>query len=374
MNAAVKLLVPGNKRSSRRRLRAAVFAAAASLWCAAAQAQIGVSSEPMPGPPVVMCTSTELMKQVPCPDSALVFFEGQALVQRAFSARDFKALDELYEQWCSGKERFPDGRWKLSQYGDGLYKNFEVWNSWTKDLNDIQAWQQARPGSNAALYAEAIYWHAYAWKARGGGYADTVAKEGWELFRERLEKSVEILSQLRARGRGCAAPYALTLSVMTDQGAPESKLAAVFQEGIREHPEYHNIYFAMARHYEPKWGGSAARYERFALQAAKQTQAFEGMGMYARLYWLVDTRRGGIPFTDDPVQPPQWSKLQAGYEDLMRLYPSSMHNLGKYAGVACRSSDGALYRSLRSKIAGYEGSAAMLDPIDVCDRRHKWTP
>jgi len=95
--------------------------------------------------------------------------------------------------------------------------------------------------------------------------------------------------------------------------------------------------------------------------------------MYARLYWLVDTRRGGIPFVDDPVQPPQWSKLHAGYEDLMRLYPSSMHNLGKYAGVACRSSDGALYRSLRSRIAGYEGSAEMLDPIDVCDRRHKWT-
>lgn len=353
--------------------RTACFLTAA-LWCAAAQAQIGVSSAPMMAPPLVTCTNHELMKQVPCPDSALFFHAGRGLVQEAYNAGNFKALDDLYDQWCTGTDRFPDGRWKLSQYGDALADNFSAWNAWSKDLKTIQAWQQARPDSRAALYAEAIYWRRYAWRARGGGYADTVAKEGWELFRERLEKSMDVLAKLHARGRGCAAPYALTLSVMTEQGAPESKLAEVFQEGVREYPEYHNIYFAMARHYEPKWGGSATQYESFALQAAKQTQAFEGMGMYARLYWLVDTRRGGIPFANDPAQPPHWSRLQAGYEDLMRRYPSSMHNLGKYAGVACRSSDGALYRSLRSKIAGYESTAEMLDPIDVCDRRHNWTP
>jgi hypothetical protein len=50
-----------------------------------------------------------------------------------------------------------------------------------------------------------------------------------------------------------------------------------------------------------------------------------------------------------------------------------MHNLGKFAGVACRSNDGELYRQLRAKIDGYEQGADMLDPIDVCDRRHGWT-
>jgi uncharacterized protein DUF4034 len=207
----------------------------------------------MPGPQLVTCTNMELMKQVPCPDSALLFHEGRGLVQSAFNAKDFKRLDELYDQWCTGKDRFPDGRWKLSQYGDGLDDNFTQWNTWTKDLTVIQTWQQSRPRSKAALYAEAIYWRAYAWKARGGGYAHSVSKEGWELFRERLAKSKDILAALQAGGSECAAPYA-------------------------------------------------------------------------------------------------------------------------YAGVACRSTDGELYRSLRSKIAGYEHTAEMLDPVDVCDRRHKWTP
>jgi hypothetical protein len=345
----------------------------AGLCCAAAQAQIGVSGPVMSGPPIVTCSNMELGQGVPCPDSTLFFFQGQGLVQQAFNARDFKALDELYEQWCTGKDRFPDGRWKLSQYGEGLDRNFDAWKTWTRDLQVIERWQRARPQSRAALYAEAVYWRARAWDARGGGYAGSVSKEGWELFHERLIRSKEALLKLQARGFGCAAPYALAISLLTDLGAPEEELAALYKEGMQRYPEYHNLYFAMARHYEPRWGGSPEEYEAFANQAAEQTRAFEGMGMYARLYWLVDRRRN-MPFVNEEAGPPYWKKLRAGYEDLVRLYPSSMHNLGKYAGVACRSKDGELYRALRARIAGYEQSAEMLDPIDVCDRRHDWKP
>lgn len=357
----------------RRLLRLIACLAGLAVSCAPGHAQIGHTPPLMAGPPDVTCTNMELMKQVPCPDSTLFFREGQALVQQAYYAKNFQEMDELYERWCTGKDRFPDGRWKLSQYGVGLEVSFEAWNAWNKDLETIRSWQKARPHSTAALYAEAVYWRAYAWKARGGGYAGTVSAEGWELFRERLAKARQALTTLHERGARCAAPYALTLGVLTDLGAPEQMLTAVFDEAVREHREYHNIYFAMARHYEPRWGGSVEQYERFASEVAEQTRSFEGMGLYARLYWLVDSRRN-MPFTNEPGRAPYWGKLKAGYEDLMRLYPSSMHNLGKYAGVACRSDESELYRKLRSHIAGYEHGAEMLDPVDVCDRRHKWAP
>jgi hypothetical protein len=314
----------------------------------------------------------EILQSVPCPDSQMFFHDGGRFVQEAFGRKDFARLDALYEQWCSGEDRFPDGRWKLFQYGVALDEMYEAWQTWSRDLDVLKAWRQAQPQSEAALYAEAIYWRAYAWKARGGGYAGTVSKEGWELFHERLAKSSEILTALRAGAIDCPAPHALALGVLTDLGAAEDTLAEVYTEASRRWPEYHNLHFAMARHYEPKWGGSEEAYEAFAEQVARQTKAFEGMGMYARLYWLVDSRRG-IPFLNDPSRAPDWKKLQAGYEDLMRLYPSSLHNLGKYAGVACRSGDSELYRRLRSRIAGYEHTAQMLDPVDVCDRRHQWT-
>lgn len=336
------------------------------------QAQIGVSAPPMAGPALVTCTNMVLQQQVPCPDSSMFFFEGQARVQASFNARDFSKLDVLYDQWCTGKDRFPDGRWKLSQYEEGLSGNFSAWNRWANDLEVIKSWQKSSPGSAAAIFAEAVYWHTYAWKARGTGYASTVAKEGWELFRERLSKADAALASIPVTAAECPAPSALRLSVLTELGADEEQLASVYEAAVHKHPEYHGIYFAMARHYQPKWGGNTLQYESFANRVAEQTKGFEGMGMYARIYWLVDDNHG-IPFTNAPQQAPSWKKLKAGYEDLMRLYPSSIHNLGKFAGVACRSTDGELYRKLRTKIAGYEQSADMVDPVDVCDRRHHWS-
>jgi hypothetical protein len=308
---------------------------------------------------------------VPCPDSELFVLEGSLPVQAAFNDNDFKSLDRIYEQWCTGKDRFLDGRWKLSQYGDALYQLFETWRDWPTALRMIKAWQQSPPGSNAALYAEAVYWRAYAWSGRGGGFADTVSREGWELFHERLVFAKAALIELKKRGRDCPAPYVAWLNILLESGATEEELQAVYKEGIGKYPEYQNIYFAMSRHYDPKWGGTAEKYESFASQVAEQTKEFEGMGMYARLYWLVDNKNS-VPFRGEASSPPHWQKLKAGYDDLVRLYPRSFYNLGKYAGVACRSSDSELYRKLRTRIAGYEQTAAMNDPVDVCDRRHKW--
>lgn len=331
-------------------------------------AQIGVSPESVH---ISHCINMSTMKGIPCSDSELFFKEGRGPVQEAINSENFEQLDKLYEQWCTGKDRFPDGRWKLSQYGDGLSENFSVWNKWERDLQTIKKWQKSNPKSEAAQYIEAVYWRTFAWRARGSGYASTVSKEGWELFRERLNKSKEILDKLSTGSIKCPAPYAAHLSLLTDLNASEDEMNTVFNEGTKRFPEYHNIYFSMSIHYQPKWGGSIEEYDAFAKHTAEKTKKFEGMGMYARLYWLVDYQ-GGLPFHEKENKLPEWSKLKAGYADLMKKYPYSIHNLGKYMDVSCRSSDSKLYRELRSKISGYEESIDMVDSIDVCDRRHQW--
>lgn len=343
------------------------------LLSAETQAQVSTLYPPMPGTQQTTCANMESSRLVPCPGSVMFFSEGQALAQGAFYGGKFEELDNLYSKWCSGKDRFPDGSWKLVEFGRGLDNLISSWETWSKHLEVIKKWQQARPDSAAARYIEAVYWHTYAWKARGTGYADTVSREGWEIFHERLEKSKEILDKLISEKPTCPSPYVLVLHVMTELGASESQFRSAYSDGIKRYPEYHNIYFAMARHYEPKWGGSIQQYEKFANEVVELTKSFEGLGMYARIYWLVDNHKG-IPFKGENSGSPSWAKLKKGYEDLMRLYPSSMHNLGKFVGVVCRSNDSALYRKLRPKIVGYENDAEMLDPIDVCDRRHHWNP
>lgn len=107
-----------------------------------------------------------------------------------------------------------------------------------------------------------------------------------------------------------------------------------------------------------------------------QSSASEGVGLYARLYQLVDYQDGGLPFPGDADGPPDWETLKSRYESLMRRYPSSMGIVADFASVACRSPDSLLYRSLRSRIVGNEKDAYRSTggnfQVDICDRRHHW--
>ena len=84
-----------------------------------------------------------------------------------------------------------------------------------------------------------------------------------------MTKSREILAALHAKGFQCAAPYHLNISMLIDLGAPEAQLKSVYREAVSRYPEYHNIYFAMSRHFEPKWGGSAKKFDDFVNEVAE---------------------------------------------------------------------------------------------------------
>jgi hypothetical protein len=354
---------------NRRRLETCLGALVMVLACAPATAQIGVMHA-APGQPLAdtTCINLQTNQPVPCPEKQQ-FEDAEFLVQRLYNESNFKELDALFDKWCAGKDRFPDGRWKLSSFGDAIYNNLSAWRNWDVDLKKIQKWRAQSPSSVAAWYAEAVFWRAYAWQARGTGYASSVSKEGWEIFGERLDKARKIVEDNIGNDPKCPAAYPLWLNLMLERSVPEKVERAVFDRAQRQFPEYHQIYFAMARRYEPKWGGSPVAYERFASEAAQLSKLFEGAGMYARIYWLVDYD-GGLPFRSDPLVPPTWTKLKLAYEDLMKRYPGSLHNLGKYTGVVCRTTDSNLYKSLRPRLAGYENGLEFVDPVEICDRRH----
>src|SRR5690349_11074753 len=97
----------GQDFSVSRCLRLSMLLALLSITLASpvAQAQISVRVAVIQGKQELICTNTRLGKRVPCPDSQLFFFEGRRPVQAAFNAANFRALDEIYDEWCTGKDR-----------------------------------------------------------------------------------------------------------------------------------------------------------------------------------------------------------------------------------------------------------------------------
>ncbi len=318
------------------------------------------------GSNVLVAQCNESVKNVPveCPDAAVMHDEGAGLIQLAFEQSDFEKLDSTFNQWCSGEDRFGDGTWKLASFTDGLRR------AYTADrAQKLKAWQQLKPTSYAPKFAQVEMWRHNAWAGRVNSTAPRT-KEGQAIFAQSLAKAIAILREIEAMSGTCPAWYPLQIKVLIDQGKT-AEARRVFDKGVARFPQFHELYFAMARAYEPGWGGSTAAYGAFADESVKLAKGFEGSSMYARIHLLVDDG-SALPFdAEDPASPP-WSKLKAGFDALIKTYPSSYIHANDFAYVGCRSNDSTLYRQLRSKAHLYL-SGKFAEVSDICDRRHNWT-
>lgn len=354
------------------RLAIAIAAALASLHAQAAIKQ-NISYPNGAKAIVITCSDKYSGKPVRCPESVAKREKIDFPVQTAYNASDFAELELIFKRISSGATRLADGTPEMVAYQDVMYMLFNSWQRWDGDLIKLTEWQKAYPDSVAAKFSEALYWNAYAWNARGKAYASQVRSESWDLFHERIAKADAALEQLRPKAKQLPAWYALKMEISISLPG-DANTRAIFDEGITFHRNYYPLYLAMARNYEPKWGGSAKQFDDFARESVRLAKGFEGRGLYSRIYWTVDSPHGA-PFESEKTRMPDWSSLKAGFTDLIKLHPGSDKNLNRFASFACRSNDSALYRKLRNQIGEHlDESHFRIVTVDVCDLRHKWQP
>jgi|GEM_PF-774018 len=317
------------------------------------------------------CTDEATGKEVACPEARLKKELGMRPVEIAFSGRDFAELDAIFDRVSSGQQRFADGDSYLDTYEEALAGHMRRWQRWDAHLEEIKQWQKERPGSNAAKFAEAVYWRTSAWNARGEGYAASVAPDSWKLFAERLAKAGDSIDQLKPIAKQFPAWYEFKMNLALETGNPE-QVRAIFDEGVAIHRDYYRLYLVMGRAYDPKWGGDPAAFERFANEAVRLARGFEGRGMYGRLFWSVDNVHG-LPLMGPKSVVPSWPKLNAAFADLVKHHPDSFHILNRYASIACRANDAVLYRKLRTRLGDYLDERHFdVVAVDVCDSRFHW--
>jgi hypothetical protein len=349
-----------------------LLAAMAALGSSNCLAQSSVAVRALPdGSIQVDCYDIQAARSIACSDAEIAV-QTAGSIANAFQSRRFEQLDRQYARWCTGADRFANGRWKLESVSLGLDNAFRQGAG--AFLKSVQAWQAFEPDAELPRLAEALYWRDAAWSLRR--YADAgegASKEVMQLFDDRLRRSDAVLTRLMTSQSRCPAVDVLSLAVMIDGNAAPDKLQAAYQAAVARTPEYQAIHFAMARRFDPARGGRARDYNAFAELAANLSREFEGSGMYARLFALVDTANG-IEFRESSGRPPDWGQLQASYDDLLERYPDSIELLASYASVTCRTGDSERYRRLRARLVGYAFVEGAPDPLEVCDRRHHWAP
>ena len=285
-------------------------------------------------------------------------------------AGQFVDVDRVIDRYAALRDRFDDGRFKLSAV-HAMFAGLATSSASNAPADQIiKAWRAANPRSAGAAIAHATFWRNYAWAARGSGFADSVTPQGWELFQERLKSARTILEQTRKFASQNPLWYEEALEVSLGLGDGWDRQMTIYEEGIHRFPSYFPLHFHMLRALQPRWGGSEQQAAEFVAQVLSATPPGGRAALYTRLWWYVaqvSTPPSDI-FTDYGAR---WADMQAGFETLAAQWPTSPWIFSSYAYFACRSGDMTTYAVLGKKL-GFRlmpNAFSKNYPIDVCDRR-----
>lgn len=300
----------------------------------------------------------------------------------SYFASDAAESYQVFEDWCSsytqGKTKQLDGRWVIDLYLAGFEDYFTLEtskiNSWDDDHQKVRKWRSMYPQSACAPIVEAGFWITYAWYARGGGYANSVTPEGWQLFIERLNKADNILEE--SKSLASVNPVWYTAKIYTGLGLqkPKGDMISTLMSGLAVFPDYFQSSFVMTLHLLPKWGGSWREIDAFVRAVVDTTEKTQKKMIYARLYWYVSQMGGSsAKFFDETLV--DWHLMKNGFDDLIAFYPKSAWNLNNYASFACRANDKETYLALRPRITKrsfYSEAWPSGLSMEICDRHFEF--
>lgn len=253
--------------------------------------------------------------------------------------RDYANLDKLAADFRDKNALASDGQPKLMGFYAGLSKSDttcrgpeESDGQWEWYRGLLSAWSKAVPDSFAAKLALAKFEAAYAWKARGSGYASTVTEAGWIQFRKRMSNARQMLEELAPMATNEPEWYASMLNIAVAQGWEAEKFDALYQQAIKKFPYYLQLYFIKGSFYSAKWHGSKTEFKAFVEEAVKATESQWGQTMYARLHW---SESDNFMFKNGKTD---WRRMRLGFEKMLKDFPDNW-NLNNFAKFACMAGD-----------------------------------
>ncbi|HEY1527769.1 MAG TPA: DUF4034 domain-containing protein [Candidatus Angelobacter sp.] len=261
-------------------------------------------------------------------------------IRTLFDQEKFETLDQIAGSARSTKAHLAGGFWTLHiiyvglmQPAAGTYKASD--NEWTNHLQRFQRWIAQRPNSITARVALAAAQLQYAWRARGGGYADSVTDDGWKLFQERAEDAAKTLIDASSLQDKCPEWYVAMQLTARALGQSKEMQTAIFEKAIAFEQDYQYFYRAQAELLMPKWEGEEGEMAAFAQQISDRIGGKRGDMMY---YQIATYLNCGCD-NDRGLNGLSWPRIKRGYIDVEEQYGESMENQNAMAYMAGAAGD-----------------------------------
>src|SRR6185437_10395277 len=183
-------------------------------------------------------------------------------------------------------------------------------------------------------------------EARGGGTADQVTDEGWQLFAERSEKAGRILAGGFNLPTKDPEWYLAMQLVLQAQGASKAMQTAMFEKAIAFEPDYQYYYRQQAQMLQPQWEGEEGEAALFAEQQADRIGGKKGDMMY----YMISTFLNCGCNSENQPNGMSWQRIKRGYNAVEDQYGASLVNMNQMARFAAAAGDMVFAHELFNRI------------------------
>ncbi|HJR08550.1 MAG TPA: tetratricopeptide repeat protein [Pyrinomonadaceae bacterium] len=290
---------------------------------------------------------------------------------------EFELLDSIADAARSSRERLGGGAWKLQLFYQGLRCPDDLMESsegaWKYHLGKLEKWSAQKPTSITARVGLASAYLDYGWKARGGGYTNTVSRDGARLFVERLARARAILAEAKSLKLECPHAYAVMLYVAIGQCWDADSFERLFAEATKLEPLYYSYYELKAMYLMPRWNGRPGDWERFADASALAVGGAEGSIIYYKIAAYiariqVQDVKGGRFFRESSVS---WVRVKSGFSEMVKKYGISMQTANQICLLAMTSDDKEFSRQMFDEI-GEHWDDSVWSSKPVFDHQKRW--
>ncbi len=179
------------------------------------------------------------------------------------------------------------GRWQeFHDFLEGTRNNWDSRDFYLSKLSTqterpawLEEWAAARPGSALPWLFRGFHGIHWAWQARGGGRASTVAEDSWPVFHARLVEADRDLARAAALDDTDPTPHVggIQAAIGLELGLTEKQ--GRFGQATRRYRWHRNAHTMMIQATAAKWGGS--NQEMFGFARWASSQAPEGSSVHA---------------------------------------------------------------------------------------------
>lgn len=256
-------------------------------------------------------------------------------VVRSLMARDaFTDLDAEANRLRTSKSRAADGAWNLFVFyetaANPVAGDSAGSTEWSQHIAKLQKWVATSPQSVTARIALAEAYRLLGWKARGGGFANTVSEAGWQQFGNMSEKAFKTLAEADALPAKCPHWYFVMLELARDQGLRPDQTRKLFERAIAFEPAYYHYYREYAYNLLPKWNGEPGDAEKFADESYRRIGGTQGAFVYFEIATVLYCM-----CSDGQAKPTlSWPVIQEGFAEIESHYGGTTLKLNRFAMLA----------------------------------------